>query len=256
MADPAQDWPSNELEEALERAGKDPSHAGSFYRILRGSKLFVVSPDAEHLQDGVLAADTALRVPTVQIDGIGVPAAFTSEVLARRAIEGSSGLWCVGFNSVALLGFLGANGLALNPNGPWGKHLTREEIAAIVNGTLGDESGGMVSETLPRSTRLQFAPPPEPPPELADAIARWAKSDRRLRRVSVTAIRLPNEDPKLGILVRYSADPGLMVPGLEAHVRPVLESLGARYVVLPEENLGGPLPDAVRRDVFRRWLPF
>ena len=121
--------PENELETLFLDAYADPKRRPAFFRKLLDATIYVM--DDPHLNDGA-AKDPGIRM--LDIKGVGHVPAFSS--IERIREFGNAAASYHEVPARALLESVSNRPLILNPGSSPAKIFSREEIAALLDGTL------------------------------------------------------------------------------------------------------------------------
>lgn len=165
--------PNNPLEELLVRAATDPAARPDFYRELRRSTLFVITPEAPARETTRITTQST-SVAIVEWQGPSGP--FVPIFSSRERLEE------IAKRTGRAIGFLGMEGAklfevltqrteaaVLNPGLPYGKDLTPDEIRRLADGSIAARAEQRV---LKEKTQILLGQPAVFPQTLVDALDR------------------------------------------------------------------------------------
>jgi len=172
--------PENDFERSLIRAATDPAHRPQFYRDLVRANIFVIQHGKElPNQDRkvTLTEETSFQIASIEFNGKPYIPIFSS--LPRLQATLSSDAAYLAMNALELMKLLPGADLLLNPGSEFGKEFSAQEIAAIINGTIGQPAERHVLET---GTRVTIGQPKNDPAELVGALSRFFQSRKQVKR--------------------------------------------------------------------------
>jgi hypothetical protein len=161
--------PENDLERSLARAVRDPAGRPQFYRDLVRATLFFVPHGPPPEKDGAitLGRGTLLKITPVRVDGRTYLPVFSSVRRLGAAVRGDVG--CIGINALEFMKLTRGAELLLNPGSGCGKVFTKEEIAAILDGSIWQPPQPY---TVEKPSEVLLGPPARHPAALVDALSR------------------------------------------------------------------------------------
>ena len=212
--------PQNELEKSLVRAAKDPAHRPQFYRDLVASDLFIVReglPPANH-QRTVLPAGEKLQIRFVQWNGKNCIPVFSSLPRLEAVIREAGGY--LSLNALELMKITKGADLVLNPGSDFGKELVAQEIASLIDGSMWQPSETYVAR---KAEQVMIGKPANYPRELADALSRFFKTQKGVKRAFLAHFFHPERDekPHTLIAIEYGGEWDPIVAGAGIVVRNV-----------------------------------
>jgi hypothetical protein len=194
-------WPANETETLLEAACKDATHRPAFLKSLLTSQLVVLSDPAHppNVVDGLLQ-DDHLKMRMIEVEGQPAVIALTSkELLGISVPEGTPFLEMCGEDL-----FRAVHGsIALNPMGPYGKHITDEERRTILSGLVMGEGGKMIAE---EEVPVRIAPLQNPSKQLLASLRRACLGRKEIRSAYLALVNYPKADEDFVVLVGIECD--------------------------------------------------
>lgn len=175
--------PENDLEHALVRASNDAAHAADFYKCLVDSVvLFIQRPVAS-------GNDESVGIATMDIDGAMHLPIFSSLTRLQETI--SQEVSYAGVNALEFLRMTAGSPLVLNPASDYGKQITAEEAAAIVDGSIFESHG---RHTAPQGSAYIIGEPKNYPTELVEVLKRMFAGRPEISRAWVAQIMLVDTD--------------------------------------------------------------
>lgn len=218
--------PENELERSLMRAAADPAHRPQFYRDLVRSQIFLVSDrplPAAMTGSVTLSEATELQIRNIEHEGVAYVPIFSSVLRLRMTI--TEDVTSIGTNAGEFLKITRGSALWLNPGSDYGKVITAEEAASIVDGTIWQPAERHV---IPSGSQIQIGPPTGAPEELVGALERFFKTKMEVRRAWLADIQEHREtSPHLviglevtGSFDAIAAEVGIVVGQLEIPRQP------------------------------------
>jgi len=204
--------PQNVLEKSLVKAAADPAHRPQFYRDLVASDLFVIEHGDRSMTGGhrVLEEGMGLQIVNIEWEGRPYIPVFTSLPRLEAMIGEKSSY--IAINALEFMKItLGAE-LMLNPGADYGKALTKEEIASIVDGSLWRSNE---SYTVGKATTITIGQPANYPTRLVEALSRYFKGTKQVQRAYLAHFMNPEHDetPHTLIGVEVSSDWDSVIAG-------------------------------------------
>jgi len=126
--------PENDLEILLIDAAADPAKRPAFYRRLLESVVLVAHDGSSTARGSLKAARERPAFRMLEIDGVPHCPVYTST--ARATTQDRRGGYFHQVKARALMESLPGTPLVINPGSPPTKVFSREEIAALLDGTL------------------------------------------------------------------------------------------------------------------------
>ncbi|MFA5140631.1 MAG: SseB family protein [Elusimicrobiota bacterium] len=227
------DAPNRRLEELMTALARTdtPRDRAAFYRELLSASLRIATPARESWQ-GIPAGQEVVVSEKTEVrflasrgpDGNPGMLAFTGDegILAWR----KSGCDTIEMPVRDLCRMALDAGLAsviINPNGPSGGWLRRQEISALAEGRAPEPLPIGEKEALPNGTSISLSRPPEPPPPaMTDALRAEAASRTQIQSLHLVqgAVGRQAPAPMLTVELLPGTDPDLVIPAfLEASAR-------------------------------------
>ena len=190
--------PENKLESVLVKATTDPASRSQFYRELLQADLFVIGESAsdEPLDSRVTAEGEQLRVRNIEFDGQLHLPVFSS--LARLQVTLSEPAGYLALNGRTLLEMTQGTPLVLNPGSDYGKVLTCEEVASLLDGSMGSPEATYTAE---HDTQVFLGQPAVYPQELVDVLIRVFRRLKPVRRAYLAHFHNPEDGQKPHTLI-------------------------------------------------------
>ena len=195
--------PQNDLERSLMKAADDPAHRPQFYRDLAGADLFVVqqggtTPTRE--QPTEWRAGSSVQLRHMERDGKTYLPVFTSlprleAVLPEKATY-------LRMNARELLKLTHGATLLLNPGSAYGKEITPAEAASIADGSIWQPES---SRVVASETQVLLGQPARYPTELVQALMRFFKAKKQVKRAWLAHFHDPSSDEKAHTLIAIEA---------------------------------------------------
>lgn len=218
--------PSNELEQVLSEAAKDPAVRPKFYQMLMGSELFVLTPPSDNpAGPRVLEADENVQMISWKKDGQDVIPIFTSLPLLESTIQsmGSGPVGYLAMRGKALFDVLGGGTISamLNPNCPAGKEFLVHEMRDMASGKFFETPAHVV----PKQRRILLGQPAEYPHELMDVLKRYLVTQPQVEALYLAQMA----DPESG-------DPPHLIFGVK--MQGTVDAVMGQLVTIARETLG------------------
>jgi len=194
--------PENRLEESLMKAGSDPAHRPQFYKHLLASDLFVVK---EGISQGagqrVTEKDEEVRLRQMSLKGKAYLPMFTSLTRLQAVLKEEATF--LSMKGADLLRMTKGFDVLLNAGSDYGKELSEEEIAALLEGRLFRPPEAV---TIPKGSRVMIGQPARFPTDLVDTLTRFFLKSREVRRAYVAHFFNPDVSTKGHTLVAIEMD--------------------------------------------------
>jgi len=220
--------PENLLEESLVKAANDPAHRPQFYKDLSGSDLFIIQhgkePPSGHsritLEEGM-----PVQIQSIEHNGKPYIPVFTSLQRLQLVLSGEAAY--LGINALELMKLTKGAELFLNPGSAYGKEFTKEEIASIVDGSIWLPSERYVVQ---KEVKVMIGQPKEYPEELVQALSRFFKTKKAVKRAWLAHIFNPDDGQPPHTLIaidvqagfdEISAEAGIVVRNVKIQSPPV-----------------------------------
>jgi hypothetical protein len=217
--------PENDLERSLLMAANDPAYRPQFYKAFVKSDIFVIHQGKRPPEkDGRLTLDEEadLQTPTMQFHGKPYIPIFSSLPRLQASVYGE--VACLAINALEFLKRTAGSALILNPGGDYGKEITPEEAASIVDGSVWQPNERYVA---PNGIQAMIGPPKNYPDHLLEALARFFATKEQVKRALVAHFFNPDRDEKPHTLIAVEVSDGFDEITSEA-------GIVARHVIVPD----------------------
>jgi hypothetical protein len=190
--------PENKLERSLVQAATDPACRPQFYRDFLESEIFIIQDRVppERVGRKTIEAGSQLRVQHIEIDGKHYLPVFSSLPRLRAVLQHEAG-----YMALPARDFLeitkGAD-LFLNPGSDYGKTFTPAEVASILDGSIWQPGEIYVAK---KETTVQIGRPAPYPTEFVEALTRFFKKRREVKRAWIANFFNPERDEKPHTLI-------------------------------------------------------
>jgi len=198
--------PQNDLERSLMQAAKDPAHRPHFYKDLVQSEILIIQhgePPPE--KESRITLDEGMKVQIASIEYQGEPhiPIFSSVPRLQAAI--TSEVAYLGMNALEFLKMTMGAALILNPGSEYGKEITPQEAASIVDGSIWQPDERYVAQ---KDTQVLIGQPENYPKELVEALTRFFKTKKQVKRAWVAHFYNPDRDERPHTLVAVDVSDG------------------------------------------------
>lgn len=195
----------NHLERSLMRATSDPAHRPQFIRDFAGSDILVIEHGRENVPSGrrMLEAGTTLKVVNIDWNGRPVIPVFSSLARLQEAIR--SEVSFVSLNALEFMKITRGADWVLNPGAEYGKEFPAAELASILDGSIWQPTCQHVFE---QETRVLLGQPSVYPAELTEALARYFRRTKGVKRAFLAHFFNPERDEKPHTLIGVEATGG------------------------------------------------
>jgi len=195
--------PHNKLEHSLVQAATDPAHRPQFYKDFVQSDIFIIQhgkrPPEEHRRV-TLSEGEKIQIENIEFDGKRYIPIFSSLPRLRATITGEVAY--LGINALEFLKITMGSALLLNPGSDYGKEITPEEAASIVDGSLWQPNERYVTQ---KEVKVMIGQPKNYPKELVDALTRFFKTKKHVKRAWIAHFFNPDRDEKPHTLIAIDA---------------------------------------------------
>jgi hypothetical protein len=190
--------PQNDLERSLTLAASDAAHRPQFYKDLVQSELFVIQegPAPDTSGRTVLEQGYMLQIQPLDWNGKPYLPVFSSLPRLQATLHAEKGF--LAMNALEFMKITSGADLLLNPGSDYGKELTKEEIASILDGSIWRPSERFVSK---QATQIMIGQPANYPSELVNALSRYFKKTKGVERAFVAHFFNPERDEKAHTLI-------------------------------------------------------
>ena len=202
MAEAVTFTPSNPLEESLVKAAHDPAHRPQFYRDLLASDIFLIhqGPPPDRPGTHVAGEGERLIIRPLSLDGKEYLPIFSS-LAALQAVL-SEQVSYVALNAAAFFKMTTGADVVLNPGSDYGKELTKDEIAGLLDGSIWKPPGGY---EVKRDTPVQIGQPARYPKDLVKALSRLFTTVSEVRAAYLALFYNPQQDERPHTLIAIEA---------------------------------------------------
>ncbi|OPY69362.1 MAG: enhanced serine sensitivity protein SseB [Syntrophorhabdus sp. PtaU1.Bin002] len=190
--------PQNQFEESLIEATVDPACRPQFYKDLVESDVFIIQegPPPEKQGSVTLTEGYSLQIRHIEHNGKSYIPVFSSLQRLQAVIERESGY--IALNALEFMKITAGSDLLLNPGSEYGKELTKEEIASIIDGTIWQPSERYVAE---KDIQVTLGQPANYPRELVEVLIRFFKNTKQVKRAYLAHFYNPETDEKPHTLI-------------------------------------------------------
>jgi hypothetical protein len=219
--------PENKLEESLIKAATDAAHRPQFYKDLVASDIFVVEEGALPPTEGKITLQKSQELHIRHIDWNGKPVIPVFSSLARLQAAAQREVTYVALNALEFMKITAGAEWVLNPGSTYGKEFTKSEIASIVDGSIWKP---VESYRVSEPQQVMFGQPANYPRELIDALIRFFKQKKTVKRAYLAHFFNPARDEKPHSLIGVEASgdweevmagAGMVVQGVQVPDPPV-----------------------------------
>ena len=185
--------PQNNLEKSLIKAASDPAHRPQFYKDLAGADFFIVQegPPPESSGRKVLSEGMSLQIRNIDWEGRPYIPVFSSLRRLQAAIREEVGY--LALNALEFMKITQGAELLLNPGSDYGKAFTKDEIASIVDGSIWKPTEQFVAQ---KETQVMIGQPSTYPTDLVDALIRYFKQTKQVKKAYLAHFFNPSHDEK------------------------------------------------------------
>ena len=184
--------PVNELELLLVAAMTDASARPAFYRGLLEHQLFFInegSPPPRDVSRMAKPGET-FSVRSIEFEGKLYVPIFTSENRISAVVNREVGY--LGMNGRSLLEMFRTSDLMLNPGSPCGKILSKDEVEAVLSGSIFEPRSE--KRTIPDGAMIQMGQPKEYPHRLVNALCERFAAMHEVAAAYLALVVIHNSD--------------------------------------------------------------
>ena len=193
----------NRLERLLPLAAEEPAHRPEFYRLLLQSTVYVLGTGSEEGEAGVDAAGEVQIQFWEKPDGTPIVPFFSS--LEKLHASSQAEQPYLALPATSLFEMTRGTALVLNPDSPYGREFTLEEVAFLLAGKLDDPP--VQRRVMPTGTRIVFGEPAEYPVKLVDSLTQLLAKHGNVKRSFLALIYDPSvDDERPHLVVGIEAD--------------------------------------------------
>ena len=185
--------PENDLERSLVNAANDPAFAPQFYRDLARADLFIIQHGKQSPEkaERIITVKKGERIKIHNIEYKGKPHVPIFSSLTRLRATLDSTVTYLKINALALLELTKGSPLLLNPGSDYGKEITVEEAALILDGSIWQPRERFVAQ---KETQVMIGEPANYPVELVAALTGLFKNKKQVKRAWLAHFLNPERD--------------------------------------------------------------
>jgi hypothetical protein len=190
--------PQNAFERSLIQASSDPVHRPQFYKDLAAAEFFIIQEGTPPEGSGrtILKEEYSLKLRNINWNGKPFIPVFSSLPRLRAAVE--SEVSYIALNALEFMKMARGAELILNPGSDYAKEFTKAEIESILDGSIWKRSEDYVVE---KATEVMIGQPSNYPKELVDALARYFRKTKEVKRAYLAHFFNPQQDEKPHTLI-------------------------------------------------------
>jgi hypothetical protein len=249
--------PQNELEAALVAAATDPSARPRFYEILSTSDLLVIDESpGPATGDGrqVLEAGRSLQLRQLDVGGVSHVPVFSSS--ARIGAVVKTEVRFLAMNAKALFEIVGGSHVILNPGSQFGKQLTPDEMARVVDGSI---FGPPSSEVVAEARQLLMGQPANYPTHLTNPLAAFFKTKKEVGAAFLAHVFDPKTGAAPHTMIGVDMDAGADFDRLMGEAAIVLEGVvkegeGVDFLRITSGGVSDYMTKQTKPFYRRKWL--
>jgi hypothetical protein len=215
--------PQNELEAALVAAAKDPTARPRFYQILSKSDLLVIdeSPGPPAARGHhVIEAGRSLQLRQLDVGGFPHVPVFTSS--ARISAIVKTEVRFLAMNAKALFEIVGTSHVILNPGSQFGKQLTPNEMAQVVDGSIFAPPS---TEIVAEARQVFMGQPANYPTHVTTALTAFFKTKKEVGAAYLAHVLDPKFGPEPHTMIGVDIDAGANFDRLMGEAAIVLDGV-------------------------------
>ncbi|MFT3991179.1 MAG: enhanced serine sensitivity protein SseB C-terminal domain-containing protein [Luteolibacter sp.] len=190
--------PQNELEHSLMKAASDPAHRPQFYRDLASADLFIIQEGPPPATSGktVLKESQTIQIRHMEWNGKNYIPVFSSLPRLQAVLREEAGY--LALNAIEFMKITQGAEFILNPGSDFGKEFTKQEISSLIDGSIWQPTERYVAK---EAAQVMIGQPANYPKELADALTRYFKTQKGVKRVFLAHFFHPQRDEKAHTLI-------------------------------------------------------
>lgn len=198
--------PENDLERSLVKAASDPAHRPQFYRDLIEADIFVIQ-HGKRPPEGAerVTLDEGMQIQIANIEYQGKPyiPIFTSLPRLEAILSGEAAY--LGINALEFFRMTSGSGIMLNPGSDYGKEITPDEARSLVDGSIWKPNETYVQQ---KAAEILIGQPRNYPDELVQALSRFFKTRKQVKRAWVAHFFNPERDERPHTLIAVDVSDG------------------------------------------------
>lgn len=195
--------PQNALEHALMKAASDPANRPAFYKTLLDADIFIVQhgkPPPTRSERTWISEGETIQIQNIEHNGQSYLPMFSS--LPRLQAVITNEVNYLAMNAREFMNMTRGAALLLNPGSDYGKEFTPEEIASIIDGSIWRADQRL---TVQKETKVLIGQPSRYPTELANALSRFFKTKKFVKRAWIAHYHNPEDGQKPHTIVAVDA---------------------------------------------------
>jgi hypothetical protein len=215
--------PQNDLEAALLAAATDASARPHFYETLSKSDLLVIdeSPESAVAKGHqVLEAGRSLQLRQLDVRGIPHIPVFSSSVRVSAVVKTEVRLLTM--KAKALFEIVRGSNVILNPGSQFGKQLTPDEVAQVVDGSIFEPRS---TEVVAEARQVLMGQPANYPTHLTNPLAAFFKTKKEVGAAYLAHVLDPKSGPAPHTMIGVEVDAGADFERLMGEAAIVLEGV-------------------------------
>lgn len=172
-------FPQNELERSLTKAARDPAHRPQFYKDLVESEIFFINQGSPPPHNGcvTLREGEEIGIQSIEFNDKAYLPIFSSLIRLQSFVREE--VTYMAMNVRQFMEITRGAELLLNPGAEFGKEFTKEEVSALLDGTMWKPSESYRAE---EETQVLIGQPAKHPDALVSALARLFKQMKEVKR--------------------------------------------------------------------------
>lgn len=183
--------PENEFELSLAKAASDPAHRPQFYKDLCNADLFIIQhgekPPESH-EKSTLEKGKKIQIQHIKHNGKPYIPVFSSINRLQHVV--AEEVAYLGVNALELMKFTQGAEFLLNPGSDYGKEFTKNEIRAIIDGSIW---GHPETYTQKAEAKVMLGQPKVYPQELVSALSRFFETRNEVKKAWVAHFHNPDD---------------------------------------------------------------
>ncbi len=206
----------NALERSLVKAATDPAHRPQFYKDFVQSVIYIIQhgvPPPERAEQVTLDKGKSIQIADVEFKGKRYIPIFSSMPRLQAMLSGEAAY--LGMNALEILKITKGSALLLNPGSDYGKEITAEEAASMVDGSIWQPGERYVAK---KATQVMIGQPKNFPTELVESLTRLFKKKHQVKRAWVAHFFNPDMDKKAHTLIAIEVVDGFDEVSAEAGI--------------------------------------
>lgn len=206
----------NALERSLVKAASDPAHRPQFYKDFIQSDIFIIQHGRRPPEKAwrvTLDEGMNIQIANIEFKGKQYIPIFSSIPRLQATLTGEAAY--LGIDALELLKITKGSALLLNPGSDYGKEITAEEAASIVDGSIWQPNERYVAK---KATQVMIGQPKNFPTELVESPTRLFEKKSQVNRAWVAHFFNPDIDEKAHTLLAIECVDGFDAVSAEAGI--------------------------------------